>query len=77
MADVDKWIAIAKECKYLPESDLKVRSCFFSHYISEHERLEDSLVAGRGPEPSGNARRRQSTGATLPWLPLGWHSTPR
>ena len=22
--DVDKWIAIAKECKYLPENDLKV-----------------------------------------------------
>jgi hypothetical protein len=23
--DVDKWIEIAKECKYLPENDLKVR----------------------------------------------------
>ena len=22
--DVDKWIAIARECKYLPENDLKV-----------------------------------------------------
>ena len=22
--DVDKWIEIAKECKYLPETDLKV-----------------------------------------------------
>ena len=24
MADVDKWIEVAKECKYLPENDLKV-----------------------------------------------------
>lgn len=23
MADLDKWIEIAKECKYLPENDLK------------------------------------------------------
>lgn len=24
MADLDKWIEIAKECKYLPENDLKL-----------------------------------------------------
>lgn len=24
MAELDKWIEIAKECKYLPENDLKV-----------------------------------------------------
>ena len=24
MADLDRWIDIAKECKYLPEHDLKV-----------------------------------------------------
>ncbi len=24
VADVDQWIDIAKECKYLPEQDLKV-----------------------------------------------------
>lgn len=24
MTDIDKWISIAKECKYLPENDLKV-----------------------------------------------------
>lgn len=24
MSDIDKWIEIAKECKYLPENDLKV-----------------------------------------------------
>lgn len=23
MADLDKWIEISKECKYLPENDLK------------------------------------------------------
>ena len=28
--DVDRWIGIAKECKYLPENDLKVRSFFDS-----------------------------------------------
>jgi hypothetical protein len=25
LADVDKWIDIARECKYLPENDMKVR----------------------------------------------------
>ena len=24
MADLDKWIEISKECKYLPENDLKI-----------------------------------------------------
>jgi len=24
VADVDKWIDIAKECKYLPENEMKV-----------------------------------------------------
>lgn len=24
MSEVDKWIEIAKQCKYLPENDLKV-----------------------------------------------------
>lgn len=24
MEDLDRWISIAKECKYLPENDLKV-----------------------------------------------------
>ena len=28
MADVDKWIEIAKQCKYLPENDLKVNLNF-------------------------------------------------
>lgn len=29
MTDVDKWISISKECKYLPENDLKAsRVCF-------------------------------------------------
>lgn len=25
VADVDKWIDIARECKYLPENEMKVR----------------------------------------------------
>lgn len=25
MGEVDRWIEIAKQCKYLPENDLKVR----------------------------------------------------
>lgn len=24
MAEIEKWIEVAKECKYLPENDLKV-----------------------------------------------------
>ena len=24
MAEIDKWVEIAKQCKYLPENDLKV-----------------------------------------------------
>ena len=27
MADLDRWIDIAKDCKYLPEHDLKVSKC--------------------------------------------------
>ena len=27
MAEIEKWIEVAKECKYLPENDLKV-SCY-------------------------------------------------
>lgn len=30
MSEVDKWIEIAKQCKYLPENDLKVR--IFYHF---------------------------------------------
>lgn len=26
MSDIDKWLEIAKECKYLPENDLKVNN---------------------------------------------------
>ena len=26
VGDVDKWIEIARECKYLPENDMKVMS---------------------------------------------------
>lgn len=77
MADVDKWIAIAKECKYLPESDLKVRSRVFSQCILEHERLEVKSAAGRVPESSDNASRRRSTGRLIPRLTPGWLSTPR
>jgi hypothetical protein len=29
MADIDKWIDIARECKYLPENDLKVISSLY------------------------------------------------
>lgn len=26
MSDIDKWMELAKECKYLPENDLKVNN---------------------------------------------------
>jgi hypothetical protein len=32
MADIDKWIDIAKECKYLPENDLKVINSLYCFY---------------------------------------------
>jgi hypothetical protein len=32
MADIDKWIDIARECKYLPENDLKVISSSYCKY---------------------------------------------
>lgn len=32
--DVDRWIEIAKDCKYLPENDLKVFGFFFVCYPS-------------------------------------------
>ena len=42
MSDIDKWIDIAKECKYLPENDLKVkknvRNLFLNHYNFSHGR---------------------------------------
>ena len=31
VADVDQWIDIAKECKYLPEQDLKVNKLYLKH----------------------------------------------
>jgi hypothetical protein len=39
VADVDQWIDIAKECKYLPENDLKV--LFFTF---EYVRLTFAVV---------------------------------
>ena len=33
MPDIDKWIEIAKECKYLPENDLKVRIFIHSYFV--------------------------------------------
>ncbi len=29
MVDIDKWVEIARECKYLPENDLKVCFTFY------------------------------------------------
>jgi hypothetical protein len=38
MGDIDKWIDIAKECKYLPENDLKVinRSYCILYYSCQY-----------------------------------------
>ena len=36
MTDVDQWIEIAKDCKYLPENDLKVK---FNNEIENITRL--------------------------------------
>lgn len=49
MADVDKWIEIAKECKYLPEGDLKVRYCltmfFHASDIKPGEEFSPQVVS--------------------------------
>lgn len=39
MSDIDKWIDIAKECKYLPENDLKV---IWAENFSERNLLRSS-----------------------------------
>lgn len=39
MADVDKWIEVAKQCKYLPENDLKVR-CGSDECVDVNVKLE-------------------------------------
>ena len=36
MYNVDKWIDIAKECKYLPENDLKVMILTYSFRVSSY-----------------------------------------
>lgn len=36
MADVDRWIDIAKECEYLPENDLKVLIIVIDTLICVH-----------------------------------------
>lgn len=36
MGDVDKWIEIAKDCKYLPENDLKVKMNMIPNVDLEH-----------------------------------------
>ena len=33
VGDVDHWIDLAKECKYLPENDLKVKSFFICQIL--------------------------------------------
>jgi hypothetical protein len=39
MADIDKWIDIAKECKYLPENDLKVINSLYSNYCRPSKNI--------------------------------------
>lgn len=40
MGDVDKWIEIAKECKYLPESDLKVLCEMVCDILMEESNIQ-------------------------------------
>lgn len=39
MADLDKWIDIAKECKYLPENDLKQLCDIVCDYLIEESNV--------------------------------------
>lgn len=49
MSDVDKWIDIAKECKYLPENDLKVNQC-----VRDRSFLPRSSIRGRSAFARGH-----------------------
>lgn len=49
MSDIDKWIDIAKECKYLPENDLKVINIYeiifiMTLWIGYMIYVEDNLI---------------------------------
>lgn len=39
MVDLDKWIEIAKECKYLPENDLKQLCDIVCDYLIEESNI--------------------------------------
>ena len=42
MTDVDQWIEIAKDCKYLPENDLKV---IFNNEIENITKLTVTCIS--------------------------------
>ena len=44
MADVDKWIEITKECKYLPENDLKVRCLFYAIILDMNVKINNIVL---------------------------------
>ena len=40
MADIDNWIEIAKQCKYLPENDLKKLCDIVSEILLEESNVQ-------------------------------------
>lgn len=46
MGDLDKWIEIVKECKYLPENDLKQLCDIVCDYLIEESNVTPIQLPG-------------------------------
>lgn len=49
MSDLDKWIEIVKECKYLPENDLKQLCDIVCDYLIEESNVHPVQLPGKIP----------------------------
>ena len=43
MGEIDQWVEIAKQCKYLPENDLKVRLKEVLRHFQEFSNIRRTL----------------------------------
>lgn len=46
MSDLDKWIEVAKQCKYLPENDLKQLCDIVCDYLIEESNVHPVQLPG-------------------------------
>lgn len=47
MGDLDKWIEVAKQCKYLPENDLKQLCDIVCDYLIEESNVHPVQLPGK------------------------------